>query len=197
MLRIGLTGGIGSGKTTVARVFETLGIPVYDADHAAKNLMNHDPALKASIIELFGEESYQHHKLNRSYIAGIVFNDPEKLAKLNALIHPVTIADAEKWLSAQQQAPYAIKEAALLFESGADKHLDYIIGVTAPEETRIKRVAARDHLDPEDVRKRIQNQMNEDEKMKRCHFVLHNDEKDLLLPQVLELHKVLMSKTGN
>ena len=193
MLRIGLTGGIGSGKSTVARVFETLGIPVYDADHAAKNLMNNDPELKAAIIELFGEESYHHNKLNRAFIAGIVFNNPEKLARLNALTHPRTIADAENWLAAQH-APYAIKEAALLFESGADKHLDYIIGVTAPEETRIKRVAERDHLDPEDVRKRIRNQMNEEEKMKRCDFVLQNDEKDMLLPKVLELHKFFMSK---
>src|SRR6185436_9087312 len=139
MLRIGLTGGIGSGKSVVAKVFEALGIPVYYADDAAKNLMNADKELKAAILKNFGEGSYTNGELNRKYIAGIVFNDKEKLELLNALTHPATIRDAEEWIKKQTSA-YIIKEAALLFESGANKNLDHVIGVDAPLPLRIKRV---------------------------------------------------------
>lgn len=188
MLKIGLTGGIGSGKSTVAKVFETLGIPVYYADDAAKRLMNTDENLKKNIKKYFGEESYINNNLNRSYIASLVFIDKIKLDLLNSLVHPATIADAETWIS-EQTTPYVIREAALLFESGANIGLDYIIGVSAPLTLRIQRVIQRDGLTIEEVNLRIAKQMDEVEKMKKCDFIISNDEKQLVIPQVLELDK--------
>lgn len=188
MLKIGLTGGIGSGKSTVAKIFETLGIPVYYADAEAKRLMNSSETLKKVIRQNFGEATYENDQLNRKYLAGIVFNDPEKLELLNALIHPVTINDAEQWMQ-QQSAPYSIKEAALLFESGAAENLDLIVGVYAPQALRIKRVMKRDGLTADEIMKRINRQVNEEMKMKLCDFVIINDEQELLIPQVLKLHQ--------
>lgn len=188
MLKIGLTGGIGSGKSTVAKIFETLGIPVYYADAEAKRLMNSSETLKKVIRQNFGEATYENDQLNRKYLAGIVFNNPEKLELLNALIHPVTINDAEQWMQ-QQSAPYSIKEAALLFESGAAENLDFIVGVYAPQALRIKRVMKRDGLTTDEIMKRINRQVNEEMKMKLCDFVITNDEQELLIPQVLKLHQ--------
>ena len=188
MLKIGLTGGIGSGKSTVAKIFETLGIPVYYADAEAKRLMNSSETLKKVIRQNFGEATYENDQLNRKYLAGIVFNNPEKLELLNALIHPVTINDAEQWMQ-QQSAPYSIKEAALLFESGATENLDFIVGVYAPQALRIKRVMKRDGLTADEIMKRINRQVNEEMKMKLCDFVIINDEQELLIPQVLKLHQ--------
>lgn len=188
MLKIGLTGGIGSGKSTVAKIFETLGIPVYYADTEAKRLMNSSETLKKVIRQNFGEATYENDQLNRKYLAGIVFNNPEKLELLNALIHPVTINDAEQWMQ-QQSAPYSIKEAALLFESGAAENLDFIVGVYAPQALRIKRVMKRDGLTADEIMKRINRQVNEEMKMKLCDFVIINDEQELLIPQVLKLHQ--------
>jgi len=192
MLKIGITGGIGSGKSTVARVFETLGIPVYYADDAAKRLMQEDPELKKQIISLFGESAYKDGELNRSYISGQAFSNPEKVKALNALVHPATISDAKSWM-AKQQSPYALKEAALIFESGSEKELDYVIGVSAPEEIRIRRVMERDGSSREAILQRIQNQMNEEEKMKRCHFIIQNGDDQLVIPQVMALHKQLLA----
>lgn len=188
MLKIGLTGGIGSGKSTVAKIFETLGIPVYYADAEAKRLMNSSETLKKVIRQNFGEATYENDQLNRKYLADIVFNDPEKLELLNALIHPVTINDAEQWMQ-QQSAPYSIKEAALLFESGAAENLDLIVGVYAPQALRIKRVMKRDGLTADEIMKRINRQVNEEMKMKLCDFVITNNEQELLIPQVLKLHQ--------
>lgn len=191
-MKIGLTGGIGSGKTTVAKIFETLGIPVYYADDAAKKLMNEDVALKATIRKAFGEEVYINGKLNRSYLASVVFADKNKLSLLNQLVHPVTIADAERWMS-EQKAPYAIKEAALLFESDAWVGLDKIIGVDAPEALRIQRTMQRDQVTKDEVLARLQKQMNQQEKMERCDEVIINDEQTLLIPQVLAIHEKLLA----
>jgi dephospho-CoA kinase len=192
MIRVGLTGGIGSGKSVVAKIFETLGIPVYYADDAAKRLMNTDKELKAVIIKNFGEASYTNGELNRKFIASIVFNDKKKLELLNSFTHPATILDAEEWMK-RQSSPYIIKEAALLFESGADKNLDHVIGVYAPLPLRIKRVLARDHLTEDEIMKRINRQMDEAEKMKLCAFIITNDEEELVIPQVLELDKKFRS----
>lgn len=196
MLRVGLTGGIGSGKTTVAHIFEVLGIPVYYSDDAAKELMNTDPEIRRQLIEEFGKDVYTPEGLlNRAHLASLVFADQEKLTRLNAITHPVTIADSDKWMR-RQSTPYAIKEAALLVEAGADQYLDFLIGVTAPENIRIERVIKRDGVSAGQVRQRMQRQMPEDEKMKHCDAVLHNDEQTLLIPQVLLLHQQLLAKAA-
>lgn len=192
MKKIGLTGGIGSGKTMVAKIFETLGIPVYYADDKAKFLMNHDPELKEKLISQFGEALYKNGELDRPFLASIVFNDPLKLEQLNSMIHPVTIRDAEQWMR-NQDAPYTIKEAAILFESGAAEHLDYVIGVSAPAHIRMKRVMDRDGLTAEEIRKRMEKQISESMKMKLCDFIILNDEAELVIPQVIELHKKLLA----
>jgi dephospho-CoA kinase len=195
MYRVGLTGGIGSGKSTVARILETLGIPVYYADDAAKTIMNTDAGLRQQIIQHFGEASYAEGTLQRKYLADIVFNDPEKLALLNSLIHPVTIRHSEQWFR-RQSAPYAVREAALLFESGASENLGFIIGVYAPKHLRLQRVIKRDGLSADEIQKRMNRQINEEMKMKLCDAVIRNDEQELVIPQVMELHRRLLEKAG-
>ena len=195
MLKIGITGGIGSGKTTVAKVFEVLGIPVYYADEAAKEIMHKNEPLKQQLIFYFGKDTYVDGKLNRKHLSSIVFADKEKLELLNSLVHPVTIADAEQWFK-QQQSPYVLKEAALLFESGAAEGLDYVIGVTAPSAIRIKRVMDRDGVTADEVKKRMLNQIDETIKICLCDFIIHNDEQQMILPQVLQLHEELLKRTA-
>lgn len=188
MLRIGITGGIGSGKSTVAKIFSVLGVPVYDADSSSKRLMNEDESLKKKIIENFGEESYVGGKLNRKYLAEKVFPDPQKTVLLNSFVHPVTIKDADEWMK-RQTAPYVIKEAALIFESGSNKHLDRVIGVRSPECLRIERTMKRSNLTEKQVKERMALQMDEEEKMRLCDYVIINDEQQMLIPQVLLLHE--------
>ncbi|MGG9972638.1 dephospho-CoA kinase [Ferruginibacter sp. SUN002] len=190
MLRVGLTGGIGSGKSTVAKIFETLGVPVYYADDAGKRLMNKDEVLKQQIKDKFGNESYSNGQLNRKHLASIVFNDPEKLTLLNSLVHPVTIADAEKWMQ-QQKTPYALKEAAIIFESGSQVHLDKVIGIYTPTPLRIQRVMQRDNISADEVKARMNKQIDEEIKMRLCDYVINNNEQELLIPQVLKLHQEL------
>jgi dephospho-CoA kinase len=196
MLKIGLTGGIGSGKTTVAQIFEVLSIPVYYADQAAKELMNQDPELKKKIITAFGPSAYKDDELDRDYLGEMVFADADKLSLLNSFVHPVTLRNAEEWMQ-NQKTNYAIKEAALIFEAGLEKFFDYVIGVTAPESLRIERVMKRDRTTAENVRRRMEQQMDEKEKMNRCDFVIVNDDKQALLPQVLTIHEMLLSKIHN
>jgi dephospho-CoA kinase len=191
-LKVGLTGGIGSGKSMVARIFEILGIPVYYADEAARHLQNNDPLLQAQILSLFGPGAYVDGKLDRKYISSVVFGEREKLEQLNALVHPATIRDAAEWLK-KQDSPYAIKEAALIFESGSQRDLDLVIGVTAPETLRIKRTMQRDSVPAEDVRKRMEQQLSDRIKMRLCDYVIHNDEQQLLIPQVLTIHEKLLA----
>lgn len=193
MMRIGITGGIGSGKSTVANLFAILGIPVYFADEEAKKLMNTDPFLKGAITMLFGEEAYSGNQLNRSFIAAQAFSNPEKLAKLNELVHPAVIAHGEQWM-AKQQSPFVLKEAALIFESGSNKQLDYVIGVWCPRELRIERVMQRDGSSRSQVLLRMEKQMDEEEKMQLCDFVIKNDETNAVIPQVLSLHRQLVLK---
>ena len=191
MLQIGITGGIGSGKSTVARIFEILGIPVYFADTAAKRLMNEDPELRALLIRHFGEKTFEKEALNRDYLSAIVFNNKEKLELLNSLVHPVTIRDAGEWMQ-KQTAAYALKEAALIFESGAQEHLDYVIGISSPVNLRIHRAMKRDNISRAEVTARMARQIHEPIKMRLCNFIITNDEQQLLTPQVLLLHAKLL-----
>jgi dephospho-CoA kinase len=175
-------------------VFETLGIPVYYADEEAKRIMNEDPLLREQIIQHFGPETYPGGKLDRKYLANIVFNSREKLELLNSLVHPATIRDSERWMQ-QQQAPYAIKEAALIFESGSGANLDYVIGVAAPDALRIHRTMQRDNVTRDEVIARMRKQIKQLIKMRLCDFVILNDEQKAILPQVLELHQKLLQLT--
>jgi len=194
MLRIGITGGIGSGKSTVAQIFNVLGIPVYSSDDAAKRLMNEDEEVKNKIIKSFGEESYSNGKLNRKYLAEKAFSDRSKTDLLNSLVHPATIKDASTWMK-KQTAPYIIKEAALIFESGSDEFLDAVIGVKSPLSLRIERTIKRNSVTAADVEARIKLQMDENEKMGLCDYIIVNDEKQMLIPQVLLLHQKFLKES--
>lgn len=191
VIKVGLTGGIGSGKTTVAKIFELLQVPVYYADAASKSLYTTDKELMESVKKHFGEAVYKNNELDRSALAALVFNDPNKLALLNSLVHPPTIRHAEAWMAAQT-TPYIIKEAALLFESGSAGSLDYIIGVYTPKHLRLKRVMDRDSITREEVLHRMDRQIEESIKMKLCDFVVINNEQELVIPQVLKLHQHFM-----
>jgi dephospho-CoA kinase len=193
MLRIGITGGIGSGKSTVAGIFSVLGIPVYNSDDASKRLMAGDENLKTNIIASFGESSYVNGMLNRKYLAAQVFEDSKKLALLNSLVHPATINDARQWME-KQKSVYVIKEAALIFESGSNEFLDFVIGVQSPRELRIERALKRDNVTRGEIEARMKLQMDEDEKMKKCNFIIVNDEQQMLIPQVLSLHEKFLKE---
>jgi dephospho-CoA kinase len=196
-LRIGITGGIGSGKSTVCKIFALLGAPTYDADTRARSLMTDDRVLIDRIKNKFGDQSYTADgSLNRQYLSKEVFSDPEKLAELNKLVHPRVAMDSEKWINENANVPYVVKEAALLFESGAYKTLDKIIVVTAPETLRLQRVLSRDNArSREDVLKIIRNQLPEEEKISRADFVITNDESHLIIPQVLKLHERFIKRS--
>lgn len=198
MLKVGITGGIGSGKSTVAKIFSGLKIPVLDADQTAKDLMENDPNLRQQLTQTFGSESYQNGRLNRPFLAKAVFDNPEKLALLNQLVHPVVMAYSNEW-AARQTAPYVLKEAALFFESGSDKDIDYMIGVSAPEALRIERVQQRNGWSVAEIKARIAGQMNEAEKMERCDTVIINDGQHSLIEQVLLCHQrlLVLSQTKN
>ena len=195
MYQLGLTGGIGSGKTLVCSILEKLGVPVYYADSAARRLMNSDAKLRNSIVEIFGAEVYNGAILDRSLLAGKVFGNQEMLEKLNEMVHPAVRKDYSGWVESQKVAPYVVEEAAILFESGADRLLDGSVLVYAPEALRIQRVMKRDGVDEESVRSRMIHQMDEDNKRKRADHIIYNDEKEMLLPQVIALHnKVINSR---
>jgi dephospho-CoA kinase len=195
MLKIGLTGGIGSGKSTVAKVFQTLGIPVYYADDAAKELMNNNEVLKQQTKHHFGEEVYKNGLLNRKFLAHKVFGNPTQLELLNSLVHPATIQAAEDWF-AQQTAPYCVKEAALIFESGSQQNLDYVIGVYTPTPLRLQRVMQRDNITATEVQQRMDKQIDETIKMRLCDFIITNNEKELVIPQVAALHEKFTALVG-
>lgn len=193
MLKVGITGGIGSGKSTVCQVFETLGIPVFYADLSARSVTETEPQVVAKIKELFGADIYTGNKLDRQKVAALVFADKALLQKLNDIIHPATIAYGKQWLEAQS-TPYAIKEAAIFFESGSSKDMDIMIGVFAPVEVRIERIIDRDNTTREKVLDRMSQQMDEEEKMKLCDHIITNDGTTAIIPQVLALHEVLLAR---
>jgi dephospho-CoA kinase len=198
LLNVGITGGIGSGKTTVCRIFETLGIPVYYADERAKTIMLESEAVVKKITALFGNDAYlPDGSLNKTLIAGIVFQDKNKLEKLNAIVHPAVLEDSLRWQANQAGAPYTLKEAALLFESGSYQFLDRTITVAAPEKLRIERVVQRDGTSEEQVRSRIKNQWPEEKKIQLADFVILNDGSRSLVKQVWHIHRELCNIAGN
>jgi dephospho-CoA kinase len=192
MLKLGITGGIGSGKTTICNIFGSLGIPVFYADEKAKLLIESDEELKRAIIKEFGPESFGQSGYNRKYIASLVFRDHEALLKLNCMIHPKVADDFTHWVS-QQESCYVIFEAAVLFESGACSMVDFSIVIDAPIQLRIERVMKRDVVTKEEIEFRIKNQWPTDEIKKMADWVIMNDDKTLILPEVLKIHNHLIS----
>ncbi|MEG1606866.1 MAG: dephospho-CoA kinase [Mucinivorans sp.] len=191
MLKVGLTGGIGSGKSTVAAILQTLGVAVYYADDRAKFLMQH--TLRDEICHIFGREAFDSNRLlNRAYIAQSVFSDSSLLCQLNSLVHPSVERDFEQWATEQHSAAYVVQEAAILVESGAYKKMDTIVVVLSPLELRVQRVCARDGLHAQDVLSRINSQMSELERESYANYTILADETELLTPQVLALHRKLL-----
>lgn len=191
-LQVGVTGGIGAGKSVVCRILKVMGVPVYDADSAARWLQEHDDLLITQIKESFGQEAYKQGQLNREFLAGKVFNDEEALKKLNSLVHPRVAEHFEDWVQ-QQNTKIVVKEAALLIEAGSYKTLDYLVLVTAPKSIRIKRTLMRDaHRTLEQVKAIIERQMPESEKKQYADFIVANDEKSLLIPKVEALYRELV-----
>jgi len=194
MLKIGITGNIGGGKTTVSKIFEVLGVPVFYADDAAKQVMVTDKELIDGLKSTFGEEAYfDDGTLNRKHIASIVFNDNAELAKLNALVHPAVFRAFDAWVLQAKGVPYVMKEAALLFESTSYKMCDYSIMVTAPLEMRIQRVIKRDGFSRAEIESRDAKQFSEEKKIQLADYVIRNDDTELVIPQVLALHQQFLS----
>ncbi len=193
ILKVGITGGIGAGKSIVSKIFKILGIHVYDADARAKYLMTHDPTVVEEIKLSFGDDAYlPDGNLNRKYIAKYIFEGGVKYEIINKIVHPAVAIDFEKWSTSHENAAYVLKEAALLFESDSYKKLDYIITVLAPVELRTERVLIRDrHRTKNDVKKIISIQMKDEEKISKSQFIITNDNSQLLLPQVIKIHDFL------
>ena len=185
MKTIGLTGGIGSGKTTVGEVFKQIGIPVYNCDLQAKLLTNKNSEIKIKLISLFGKDIYDNKGLDRPKLAEIIFKDKSALEKVNSIIHPIVRQDFSHWVKNQNNVPYVIQESAIMFESGLFQSLDMVITVTAPVEIRKKRVILRDNLSEGQVLSRMNNQISDDERVQKSNFVIVNDDQNLIIPQVL------------
>lgn len=194
MKRIGITGGIGSGKSIICKVFELLGVPVFYADEEAKKLYyNND--VKATLVEKYGNEIYTiDGKLNREKLAQIIFSNPEELKFINSLIHPLVAEVYKQWCEKFKHLPYTLKEAAILFESGAYKEMDKVITVSAPKDVRIKRIMKRDNSTRAQIEERINNQWSEEQRLAKADFVIYNNDEQLVLPQIIELHQKLMFK---
>jgi len=193
MKKIGITGGIGSGKSTVCRIFELLGVPVYYADDEAKNILDTNSDVLNKVIETFGKEVINDSgRVDRKKLASVVFNSPEKLGALNKIVHPAVGKHFQEWCFLNSRSAYILKEAAILFESGAYKNVDKVITVVAPEEMRIQRVIARDKISREEVESRISKQISDEEKISRSAFIITNDEQQMVIPQVLKIHNELM-----
>lgn len=193
MLKVGLTGGIGSGKSFVARIFSELGVPIYQADIEAKKLIEVDPDIVAAYKQFFGDEIYTPLGLNRKQVAALVFGDRAILEKVNRVVHPAVERHFQSWLQQQSHFSYIINEAAILIESGASETMDKLVVVVAPEEVRVARVMERDGVGPEQVHLRMAHQLSDQERIARADFVINNDNSQLLLPQVVELHEKLLS----
>ena len=191
MVVVGLTGGIGSGKTTILKFFESFGIPIYIADDEAKALMNRSKVIKRKLIQLFGESAYINGKLNRTYLASKIFNDKSLLSKMNAIVHPKVASHFKRWLN-KQNAPYVIKEAAIIFENNLENQYDYIITVVADEHLRIERVMKRDNASVEKIKSIISNQLPDSEKIKKSDFVITNNDLDSAKAQVTAINQQIL-----
>lgn len=189
--RLGVTGGIGSGKTSVCKVFNVLGIPVFSADPVARDIMDKDAGIRLRLNTIAGRDLYRGGELNRAELAGLIFNNQALLEKVNSLVHPVVFNNFIDW-SVRQSSPYVIMDAAILFESGASKLVDRIATVVAPVEERIERVMQRNNLTGEQVRERIRNQMEDDERIKLSHYIINNSENDMIIPAVIRIHNDLL-----
>ena len=190
MYKVGITGGIGSGKSTVCRMLAERGVALYDADSRAKELMSTSEALRSALIENFGAETFNAEGLNRQYLAGRVFSDAEQLRLLNSLVHPAVIADFEAWAEAQE-GNYVVFESAILFEAGLESRVDVVVAVMAPESLRVERVMARDGHTREQVMARIKNQMSDDERSDRAKYSIVNIDVEDLEEDVEQLHRRL------
>ena len=191
---IGLTGGIGSGKSSAAQIFEFLGIPVFIADEVSKKLLDEAPIQK-KLTALLGQDVLQESKINRAKMAGLIFNDESLLQAVNNILHPAVRRAFARWHQGQAPAPYYLREAAILFESGSDEDCDKVITITAPRELRIARVAARSGESREQIEQRMARQWPEEEKIRRSDFVIHNDQKHSLIEEVWRVHKAILKQT--
>jgi dephospho-CoA kinase len=190
---VGLTGGIGSGKTTVAKMFEELGVPIYIADVEAKKLVNRSKIVRRKLVALFGEQAYIDNKINRAFVADKIFNNKDLLNKMNQIVHPKVASHFKRWLN-KQDSHYVIKEAAILFENGSYKHLDAIITVTAPVEERIKRVTKRDNSNKDKVLAIIKNQWDDNKKIELSNYVIENTTLENTQKKVIEIHQDILKK---
>jgi dephospho-CoA kinase len=191
MKKVGVTGGIGSGKSLVCKIFRCLNVPVFSADDEAKVLLETDPEIRLTLTGFFGEELYLSGKLNKQMLAGYIFSDRKNMDKVNNAVHPAVLERFTEWFACQTKAAYVIMEAAILFETGAERFLDKVINITAPEKIRIERVCNRDGVSKEKVIERMNNQLTEKERKEKADINLVNDGKEMLLPRVLEIHKLL------
>lgn len=196
MLKVGITGGIGSGKSTVCLIFANLGIPIYNADLETKQLYLENPLLKKALIDNFGSETYlPSGEVNKEYLRTIVQTD-EGNKGINNVVHPFVFEHFEQWVS-KQSSPYIIKEAAILFESGANKTVNKVIGVTAPSELKMKRVQSRDGFSMDTIQKIISKQLSEKELIEKCDYLINNDETEPLITQVLKIHRELLDQSSH
>lgn len=198
MIRVGITGGIGSGKSTVSRVFESLGIPVYYSDPRAKQIMIQHPQVVSELTALLGPGTYRNGELDRQYVASRIFTDKELIESVNAIVHPRVAAEFEEWAGGYEGCgvPYVIMECAIMFESGFDRQVDYVVTVSAPEQERIARASSRDGIDPQHVRNRMANQMDDHQREALSDFTIANSDTDMALPRVLELHNFFCDESG-
>lgn len=190
-MKLGITGGIGSGKTCVCRVFNILGIPVFSADPEAQYIMHNDEKIIEGINKIAGKNLYHDGTLDKMELASIIFNDPEILKRVNALVHPVVFGNFLKWTDSQS-SPYVIMEAAILFESGASKLVDRIATVYAPVEERIQRVTRRNRLTRQQVMERIRNQMDDETRIRMSDYIINNSENEMIIPVILKIHEDLL-----
>jgi dephospho-CoA kinase len=191
-LKLGVTGGIGSGKTSVCRVFSSLGIPVFSTDPEAKTIMDSNGGIIKRINSLVGRDLYIGGSLDRQQLATLIFNNPALLGKINSLVHPLVFDKFERWVK-EQSAPYVIMEAAILFESGASKLVDKVATVVAPVEERVQRVILRNNLTREQVLERMRNQMTDEERIVLSDFLIHNSEDDMIIPAILKIHDEILT----